>query len=92
MTSGVLAQPARRVFLKNAGAATAVALTIGFEWAGTTGRSLALAPPATGAGPLFAPNAFLRIGADNSVTVIAKHVEMGQGAYTGIATVVAEEL
>ena len=40
----------------------------------------------------FAPNAFLRIGADNSVTVIAKHVEMGQGAYTGIATIVAEEL
>ena len=40
----------------------------------------------------FAPNAFLRIGSDNSVTVIAKHVEMGQGAYTGIATVVAEEL
>ena len=46
----------------------------------------------TRAGPLFAPNAFLRIGADNSVTVIAKHVEMGQGAYTGIATMVAEEL
>src|SRR5664279_3415464 len=40
----------------------------------------------------FSPNAFLRIGADGSVTVIAKHVEMGQGAYTGIATVVAEEL
>ncbi len=40
----------------------------------------------------FAPNAFLQIGADNSVTVIAKHVEMGQGAYTGIATIVAEEL
>jgi isoquinoline 1-oxidoreductase beta subunit len=38
------------------------------------------------------PNAFVRIGADNSVTVIAKHVEMGQGAYTGIATVLAEEL
>jgi len=45
------------------------------------------------AGPsVFAPNAFLRIGADNSVTIIAKHVEMGQGAYTGIATVLAEEL
>jgi isoquinoline 1-oxidoreductase beta subunit len=44
------------------------------------------------AGAVFAPNAFLRIGSDNSVTVIAKHVEMGQGAYTGIATVVAEEL
>jgi isoquinoline 1-oxidoreductase beta subunit len=38
------------------------------------------------------PNAFLRIGADNSITIIAKHVEMGQGAYTGIATIVAEEL
>jgi len=37
-------------------------------------------------------NAFLRIGSDNVVTVIAKHVEMGQGAYTGIATIVAEEL
>ncbi len=40
----------------------------------------------------FAPNAFLRVAPDNSVTVIAKHVEMGQGAYTGIATIVAEEL
>ena len=41
---------------------------------------------------VFAPNAFLRIGPDGSVTVIAKHLEMGQGAYTGIATVLAEEL
>jgi isoquinoline 1-oxidoreductase beta subunit len=40
----------------------------------------------------FAPNAFLRIAPDNSVTVIAKHLEMGQGTYTGLATVVAEEL
>ena len=38
------------------------------------------------------PNAFLRIDGDGNVTVIAKHVEMGQGAYTGIATIVAEEL
>jgi isoquinoline 1-oxidoreductase beta subunit len=44
------------------------------------------------AGLPFAPSAFLRIGTDGSVTVIAKHVEMGQGAYTGIATVLAEEL
>ncbi len=55
-----------------------------------TRRAAALAAPASGAP--FAPNAFLRIGADNSVTVIAKHLEMGQGAYTGIATIVAEEL
>jgi isoquinoline 1-oxidoreductase subunit beta len=38
------------------------------------------------------PNAFVRIGADSSVTVIAKHLEMGQGTYTGLATLVAEEL
>jgi len=40
----------------------------------------------------FEPNAFVRIGSDNTVTVIAKHLEMGQGAYTGLATLVAEEL
>lgn len=40
----------------------------------------------------FEPNAFVRIGADSSVTVIAKHLEMGQGTYTGLATLVAEEL
>jgi len=40
----------------------------------------------------FEPNAFLRIGADNSVTVISKHLEMGQGTYTGLATLMAEEL
>src|SRR5207248_10761704 len=37
-------------------------------------------------------NAFVRIGADNTVTVIAKHLEMGQGTYTGLATLIAEEL
>jgi isoquinoline 1-oxidoreductase beta subunit len=40
----------------------------------------------------FEPNAFVRIGSDNRVTVIIKHVEMGQGTYTGLATLVAEEL
>src|SRR5712672_1220169 len=81
----------RREFLESAGTVGAVALTIGFEWAGTMRRAFA-GPVAPSAGAAFAPNAFLRIGSDNSVTVIAKHVEMGQGAYTGIATVVAEEL
>ncbi|HET9701568.1 MAG TPA: molybdopterin cofactor-binding domain-containing protein, partial [Burkholderiales bacterium] len=46
---------------------------------------------AVGAGA-FEPNAFVRIGRDNTVTVIAKHLEMGQGTYTGLATLVAEEL
>ncbi|MDP8984595.1 MAG: xanthine dehydrogenase family protein molybdopterin-binding subunit [Pseudomonadota bacterium] len=82
-------QPARRAFLKGAGSVTALALTVGFEWAGAPeAAALAVAP----SGAVFAPNAFVRIGADGSITVIAKHVEMGQGAYTGIATVVAEEL
>jgi isoquinoline 1-oxidoreductase beta subunit len=81
-------RPSRRTFLKAAGAVVAVGLTIGFEWAGTGRRAVAATmPDAT-----FAPNAFLRVAPDNSVTVIAKHVEMGQGAYTGIATIVAEEL
>src|SRR6267143_82889 len=40
----------------------------------------------------FSPNAFVRIGSDNTVTVIVKHLEMGQGTYTGLPTLVAEEL
>src|SRR3989442_4226875 len=40
----------------------------------------------------FAPNAFVLIGSDNAVTVIVKHLEMGQGTYTGLPTLVAEEL
>ncbi|WP_321798944.1 xanthine dehydrogenase family protein molybdopterin-binding subunit [Burkholderia sp. BCC1988] len=81
-------RPSRRTFLKAVGAAAAVSLTIGFEWAGLGRRALAATAPAAD----FAPNAFLRITPDGTVTVIAKHVEMGQGAYTGIATIVAEEL
>ena len=38
------------------------------------------------------PNAFVRIGTDSTVTVIVKHLEMGQGTYTGLPTLVAEEL
>ncbi len=40
----------------------------------------------------FAPNAFLRIGPDSTVTVISKHIEFGQGPHTGIATILADEL
>jgi isoquinoline 1-oxidoreductase beta subunit len=74
----------RRSFLKTT--AAAAALTIGFDWAGPARRALAAAT-----GP-FAPNAFLRVAADNTVRVIAKHLEMGQGSYTGLATILAEEL
>lgn len=37
-------------------------------------------------------NAFVKISSDNLVTVIIKHVEFGQGVYTGLTTLVAEEL
>jgi isoquinoline 1-oxidoreductase beta subunit len=40
----------------------------------------------------FAPNAFIRIGTDDSVTVIVNHSEMGQGVYTALPMLVAEEL
>jgi len=40
----------------------------------------------------FEANAFLRIGSDNTVTVLSKHLEMGQGTYSGLATLLAEEL
>ena len=43
-------------------------------------------------GAAFAPNAFVRVAKDNTVTVLAKHIEMGQGPYTGLTTIVAEEL
>jgi isoquinoline 1-oxidoreductase beta subunit len=42
--------------------------------------------------PPFAPNAFIRIGTDDTVTILSKHIEFGQGPFTGLATIVAEEL
>ena len=83
--TAVLSRSSRRAFLKTA-AATAAGLTIGFHWSGPLSRALA------DTSKDFAPDAFLRIAPDNSVTVIAKHLEMGQGTYTGLATIVAEEL
>jgi len=48
--------------------------------------------PAAAADEALEPNAFVRIAPDNSVTIIGKHIEMGQGSYTGLATILAEEL
>jgi len=72
----------RRTFLK-AGAATGAALVVEFHF---LPRGLAAATAD------FAPNAFLRVGSDNVVTIVAKHLEMGQGSHTGLATILAEEL
>lgn len=47
---------------------------------------------AKGASRPFAPNAFLRIASDGAVTVIVNKAEMGQGVYTALPMLVAEEL
>src|SRR6266513_3423668 len=40
----------------------------------------------------FAPNAFIRIGSDGQVALTMPYVEMGQGTYTSIPMLIAEEL
>src|ERR1700730_13685682 len=73
----------RRQFLKGSEAA---GLIISFNL--PMSKRVAAAAPASE----FAPNAFLRIAPDNTITVISKHIEFGQGPYTGIATILADEL
>jgi len=83
----------RRKFL--IGTATAgVGLTIGVYLNGRQeGDSTAPIEKRAGEVALeWDPQAFVRIGTDNTVTVFSKHTEMGQGVYTGLATLVAEEL
>jgi isoquinoline 1-oxidoreductase beta subunit len=79
----------RRTFLK-VGVAAGAGLTLGLfsAEAATQGAKGATAS----AGSAFEPNAFLRIAPDSSVTVIVKHVELGQGTYTGLPMLVADEL
>ncbi|HEX4885124.1 MAG TPA: molybdopterin cofactor-binding domain-containing protein, partial [Casimicrobiaceae bacterium] len=77
----------RRGFLK-AGGATAAGLVLGVH---VPSFAQGTAKPAAARAALE-PNAFVRIASDNTVTVIAKHLEMGQGTYTGLATLVADEL
>ncbi len=40
----------------------------------------------------FTPNAWVRIGTDDSVTVMVNHTELGQGILTALSMIVAEEL
>src|SRR6202158_3748215 len=77
----------RRTFLK-AGAAVGGGLVINFAL--PLALTPALAQPATLSA--FAPNAFIRIDPNNVVTLVMPMVEMGQGIYTAMAMLVAEEL
>src|SRR3982751_5986991 len=82
----------RRVFLKStaaAGAGLTLGIYVGDAFAQASGPGRTVGTAAAGG---FEPNAFLRVGKDNTVTVIVKHLEMGQGVYTGLPTLVAEEL
>jgi isoquinoline 1-oxidoreductase beta subunit len=77
----------RREFLKTS-ATLGAGLTLAFYLpAGFGGANKVAASDST-----FMPNAFIRIGTDNRVTIIVKHLEMGQGVYTGLPTLIAEEL
>src|SRR5215468_9199200 len=51
-----------------------------------------LAATAEGTQNDFAPNAFIRIGKDGRITLIMNQVEMGQGTYTSMPMLIAEEL
>ena len=55
------------------------------------GKAFAQTPPVA-PNVNMAPNTFLTIAPDNTVTVLSKHIEFGQGPFTGMATLVAEEL
>src|SRR6516162_880481 len=75
-TNGV----SRRVFLQAAAAGSGLML------------SLRLPVGEAGAADAFVPNAFIRIGADGEVVLTMPYVEMGQGTYTSIPMLIAEEL
>ncbi|MEJ2483503.1 MAG: xanthine dehydrogenase family protein molybdopterin-binding subunit [Gemmatimonadota bacterium] len=77
----------RRTFLKTSAAATG-GLVIAFHVPGA--RRLAAAGLTTD--DVFTPNAFLRIGEDDTITVLLAHSEMGQGIWTALPMLIAEEL
>jgi isoquinoline 1-oxidoreductase beta subunit len=73
----------RRTLLKGA-AATAAGLIIGLK---LDSRHAVGAEVTT-----LAPNAFVRVAPDNTITLISKHTEIGQGVFTGLPTILAEEM
>ncbi len=84
----------RRAFLGTGALATG-GLVIAFVVPGA--KRLALAQPAAAPAVTFLPNAFLpnafvRVASDGTVTVLIAHSEMGQGIWTTLPMLIAEEL
>ena len=79
----------RRGFMK-AGAVAGGGLMLGFFLPGA--GKLAQAADAAPAKPVYAPNAFLHIAPDNTVTVQVNRLEFGQGVQTSLPMLIAEEL
>ena len=75
----------RRDFLK--WTALGAGLVIGFHIP-VKNAMAQFGPPPTS----WPTNAFVHIAPDSTITVISKHTEMGQGIYTGLATLIAEEM
>ena len=85
------AKPLSRRTVLRAGAAAGGGLLLGFyaPFADAAVVNTNGAPPVTGP---FAPDAFIRIDRAGKVTLIMPQVEMGQGVYTSISMILAEEL
>ncbi|MBY5993190.1 xanthine dehydrogenase family protein molybdopterin-binding subunit [Ferrimonas balearica] len=77
----------RRRFLQVVGG-TGGALVLGVQ---LPGRAQAEEAP-SGQAQNWDPNVFVTLTPENKVEVMIKHLEMGQGAFTGLAMLVAEEL
>ena len=80
----VVLQPSRRALL---GGLTAAAFVVGVH-VPRAGAAPAVAAASAG----FAPDAFIRIDRQGAVTLVMPQVEMGQGVYTSISMILAEEL
>jgi isoquinoline 1-oxidoreductase beta subunit len=87
----------RRTFLWT-GTAGGAGLLIGFDLFGCDAKDNPKASPkpkdptAGTPGAEYDVNAYVRIGTDDSITIIVPESEMGQGVLTSVAMIVAEEL
>ena len=83
--------PSRRTFIKTA-AFIAGGLVIGFSIPYAKRFLLPGKEDAAAEAKMPEPNAFLRIGSDDSITVLLAHSEMGQSIWTTLPMLIAEEL